>query len=214
MTNPSSSGGGGGSGTLSGFGTTFNAVEGGLSNPYQTGGGGVNPVLRGVEGTTLGGVTTTTFTAADPNAVPADYGAVITWGDGWTSAGTVAVAAGGGFDVTGSHTYATEGAYDVTTSVTDLGSGWGTQGTAKAAIADAALTAWAADFHAAAGTAAGVTLATFTDADPNAAVSDYQASIAWGDGTFASGAVTADPNGGFDVTGGTATGGRAITRRR
>jgi hypothetical protein len=50
-----------------------------------------------------------------------DFSAQIAWGDGSTSAGTVAVAAAGGFDVTGTHLYGMAGSYGVTASITDVG---------------------------------------------------------------------------------------------
>jgi hypothetical protein len=43
-----------------------------------------------------------TFTDADANGTVADYSAVIKWGDGTSTTGTVA-ASGGGFTVSGSH---------------------------------------------------------------------------------------------------------------
>ncbi|MGH2870580.1 MAG: hypothetical protein ACRDNK_23805 [Solirubrobacteraceae bacterium] len=61
------------------------------------------------------------FTDSDPAGVAADFSAQISWGDGSTSAGTVAAAAGGGFDVTGSHIYTAAGSYPVSASITDVG---------------------------------------------------------------------------------------------
>lgn len=62
------------------------------------------------------------FTDDDPGADSGDYTAVIQWGDGQTSAGTIAPKVGGGFGVTGTHTYDANLAVDienVTTTVTD-----------------------------------------------------------------------------------------------
>ena len=56
----------------------------------------------------------------DPTATAPDYGVSLQWGDGLTSAGTVAAAAGGGFDVTGTHTYAAVGSDTVALSVTKV----------------------------------------------------------------------------------------------
>jgi hypothetical protein len=58
---------------------------------------------------------------ANPAPNTTDFTAQIAWGDGTTSAGSVASAAGGGFDVTSTHTYDTAGSYTVSTSVTDIG---------------------------------------------------------------------------------------------
>ncbi len=58
---------------------------------------------------------------ANPGADANDFSAQIAWGDGSSSAGTVAAAAGGGFDVTSTHTYSVAGSYTVTASITDVG---------------------------------------------------------------------------------------------
>src|SRR4029077_20172956 len=46
-----------------------------------------------------------TFTDSRDGAQAADFTATIDWGDGSSSAGTIAVDANGGFDVTGTHTF-------------------------------------------------------------------------------------------------------------
>jgi hypothetical protein len=61
------------------------------------------------------------FADTNPAARANDFSAQISWGDGTSSAGTVASAAGGGFDVTGSHTYNTAGSYPVSATITDRG---------------------------------------------------------------------------------------------
>ncbi len=61
------------------------------------------------------------FTDADPNGVAGDFTAVIRWGDGTTSSGTVAADGQGGFTVSGSHTYACAGSYSVTARIADQG---------------------------------------------------------------------------------------------
>jgi hypothetical protein len=61
--------------------------------------------------------TVATFTDADPGGVASDYTAVIHWGDGATSAGTIS----GHFAVTGTHTYATTGTRTITVTITDHG---------------------------------------------------------------------------------------------
>jgi hypothetical protein len=58
---------------------------------------------------------------SNPGAGADDFSAQINWGDGSTSAGTVAAAAAGGFDVTGAHTYSAAGSYAVTASISDVG---------------------------------------------------------------------------------------------
>jgi hypothetical protein len=61
------------------------------------------------------------LTDANPDGVASDDTASINWGDGTTSAATIAPAAGGGFDVTGSHTYATVGQDLISVEVTSSG---------------------------------------------------------------------------------------------
>ena len=61
------------------------------------------------------------LTDANPDGVASDDTASINWGDGTTSAATIAPAAGGGFDVTGSHTYATVGQDLISVDVTSSG---------------------------------------------------------------------------------------------
>ncbi len=58
---------------------------------------------------------------ANPGADPAQLSAQITWGDGTTTAGTVAAAAGGGFAVSGAHAYNTTGDHPIVTSIADVG---------------------------------------------------------------------------------------------
>ncbi|MDQ6745200.1 MAG: hypothetical protein M3Z27_04165 [Actinomycetota bacterium] len=78
------------------------------------------------------------FDDANPAAGPDDFTAQIAWGDGTTSAGSVAAAAGGGFDVLGTHTYTTAGSYPVSTTITDTG-GSSTSASSSAQIAQTAL---------------------------------------------------------------------------
>jgi hypothetical protein len=59
-----------------------------------------------------------TFTDTDTTNVPSDFTATINWGDGTTTAGTVA-GGGGTFTVSGTHTYAGTGAFSVTVTLTD-----------------------------------------------------------------------------------------------
>jgi hypothetical protein len=61
-----------------------------------------------------------TFTDGNPDAPASDFSAVIDWGDGSTSAGSIG-AGGSGFFVGGSHTYAIGGPHTVTTAIADKG---------------------------------------------------------------------------------------------
>jgi streptogramin lyase len=66
-----------------------------------------------------------TFTAADATASAASFRAVISWGDGQTTSGTI-TGGGGTFTVRGSTTYAREGRYPLTVTVTDANGDTGT----------------------------------------------------------------------------------------
>ncbi|HEY0553643.1 MAG TPA: hypothetical protein VGG20_05215, partial [Thermoanaerobaculia bacterium] len=73
-----------------------------------------------------------TFTDANTTNVASDFTAVIDWGDGHTSAGTVS-GGGGTFTVSGTHTYAASGHFTVTVTLTD-----DAPGTATATVASSA----------------------------------------------------------------------------
>jgi hypothetical protein len=77
------------------------------------------------------------FVTTNPSATPADFTAIIAWGDATTSAGTITN--NSGFFVSGSHTYASAGAYPVTITVASAAtSGIGTaSATVNPAVAPA-----------------------------------------------------------------------------
>ena len=51
----------------------------------------------------------------------ADFGAVVTFGDGTTAAGTIVANDQGGFDVAATHTYATAGTFPVEVTINGTG---------------------------------------------------------------------------------------------
>ncbi|HVX12138.1 MAG TPA: NF038129 family PEP-CTERM protein [Pirellulales bacterium] len=59
------------------------------------------------------------FSDSKSGAAASDFTAVIAWGDGITSTGTVAANGNGGFDVTGTHTYAVADLYPIDVTVND-----------------------------------------------------------------------------------------------
>ena len=179
-----------------------------------------------VEGATFTGVVGS-FTDRDPNGLPGpngDYTAVINWGDGQTSVGTITQPGGAGtaFQVIGTHAYTEDGVFNqpngnaVTVTVTDTDQHLAsTPAVPRSTVTlhsamtvyDAPLTAVANPSLPAATEGAlyapVVPLATFTDADPNGQTGDYTATITWGDGQTSTGTVAPDPNiaGQFDVYG-------------
>ena len=139
------------------------------------------PSISATESATVSGVLAT-FNDSDPNASAADYTATVDWGDGTTSAGTIAATSGGGFTVNGSHVYE-EGSFAVKVTIADAG-GATTTATTSASIADAAITGTGKQLPITteANPFTGP-VATFSDSDPLGVLSDYTATIAWGDGT-------------------------------
>jgi streptogramin lyase len=94
------------------------------------------------EGGTFTGIVAT-FSDADPSGAVSDYSATITWGDGQSSAGTIAVDPRGGFDVMGNHGYGNveEGtSFHVAVTIADAG-GSTSQISSTATVTDAPLSA-------------------------------------------------------------------------
>jgi len=75
-----------------------------------------------------------TFTDGNPTAPLGDFTALIDWGDGTSSAGTVTQPDGIGktFDVVGSHTYTASGTFTVTVDISDVGGSTGTASDSEA----------------------------------------------------------------------------------
>jgi C4-type Zn-finger protein len=142
------------------------------------------------------------FTDINPAANAGNITAVINWGDGQSSTGTISGPdANNRYTVNGNHTYATSspaGSYKVTVTIVDP--------SGQTAIADS--TAVVATFISASGTtftavpgrSTTQTVATFTDASPSAGSSS--AVINWGDGQTSAGQVIGpDANGIYMVHG-------------
>jgi hypothetical protein len=140
------------------------------------------------------------FSDADPNGALSDFTATIAWGDGQTSSGIIAAAAGGGFQVSGRHTYAEDGNYQVSVTIADVG-GASLTTTGLAGVGDAPLTAQGTNISATEGLAFSGSVATFTDDNPNSPLGDFSATINWGDGSSSAGAVATAVGGGFMVSG-------------
>jgi uncharacterized protein (TIGR03118 family) len=173
------------------FPFTVTAVNPSLDKLTVTSKANVADAPLDAAGLTIGTTEGSTFTGSvasfiDGNAADtaADFSATIAWGDGVTSTGTVAPAAGGGFSVVGSHAYAEE-AQGLTATVTirDVGSAQVTS-TSTVNVADAPLDASPASVEVPAnGVLSNVPLATFTDQGGPEPLQDYSATINWGDGS-------------------------------
>jgi hypothetical protein len=130
-----------------------------------------------------------TFTDGNPNATAADFQAIITWGDGQTSPGTIVYnPAQGSFAVLGSHTYTQAGTYGTSVSI----SGGAGRVTLTSGVAEVAIGSLLAEGLTVTASRAGLyrgAVATFTDPDRMAAPRDFVATIRWGDGHTSRGRV-------------------------
>jgi streptogramin lyase len=82
------------------------ALAGGLGRLSAIGGTAIN--FSAAHGTQFSGKVAS-FVDGTPSATTSNFTAIINWGDGTTSAGTVAGKTGGPFTVTGAHTYSATG---------------------------------------------------------------------------------------------------------
>ena len=162
-------------------------------------------LVSAIEGTPLDGTTdVASFTDGTTTDTAANFTAVIDWGDGVTTIGTV-VGSNGSFTVQGGHTYAEDGNYLPVATVTRT-----TDNSQLAlqsfgvSVADADnLTGHSAPTITASPNQAltNVVVATFSDTytgHPDA--SDFVANIDWGDGTTTTGTLSG-AGGSFTVTG-------------
>jgi hypothetical protein len=156
--------------------------------------------VTGSPGVALSNVTVATFTDSNTATPAGEFTAMIDWGDGTTSTGTVS-GSGGSFSVTDSHTYAQNGQDVITVSIL------GDQDSVFASVTSTALIGLApvagSTLSSTEGTAiaAGTKVATFSDSNLADTAGSFTASIDWGDGTTTNGTV-AGSNGSFTVTGG------------
>lgn len=158
-------------------------------------------------GVPTGTITVGTVTDTDQGG---DISAIINWGDGSTSPGTVN---GYGGDITGSHTYANGGTYPLTIDITDgdeptttlangdTGTTELTDGTATV-VGD--VSGSTVSFSATEGQLAGPgVVANFTDLDSSCGINpgELTAQINWGDGVSSPGTVNCTSGSGGTVTG-------------
>jgi hypothetical protein len=141
------------------------------------------------------------FTDAASGASAGSFKALIAWGDGHTTPGTV-TAGTSGFQVTGTNTYAARGAYAVQVFVLDAGGSTVTVGS-TAQVTPPPLQPVPATITATAGAVFTGTVASFIDPNASHPVGYYAATITWGDGQVSAGTVTPDAlqAGGFRVLG-------------
>jgi len=153
--------------------------------------------ITAVEGALFSGVVAT-FTDPDAAANASEYSATITWGDGFSSAGTITGGAGS-FFVTGTHTYAEEGSYPVSVTIVDTDNAANSVTTHSTATVSDALLA-AAGMSLTSPQSFNGAVATFTDANAGAPASDFTATIDWGDATSSAGTISGS-GGSYTVSG-------------
>jgi streptogramin lyase len=153
-----------------------------------------NPVEGAVNATVA------TFTDQDPTDSASDYTAVITWGDGGTSSGSITKTGPGAFSVNGTYTYLEEGTVPFSVLITDTVGGNTAKASANVTVADASLSGAASSVSITEGVPFTGNVVTFTDGDPNGLQSDYAAIITWGDGAISTGTIVAQGSG-FAVQG-------------
>jgi hypothetical protein len=153
-----------------------------------------------------------TFSSGSAQDQPSNFTAVINWGDGSSSAGTIGRGSSGGFTVSGTHVYNEGGIFSARIVISKQATGASIATTSTATVAPHPLNAIPVPAQFQEGQAVPVILADFSDPDPIAHdATFYSATISWGDGTTSSGTVSARAGGGFAVTGAHAFGGGSYT---
>jgi large repetitive protein len=147
--------------------------------------------------------TVATFTDSDTQTSAAQLTAVISWGDGNDSAGTV-TGSDGQFAVSGSHTYSKDGSFPLSVTIENSSSLPGSTesvATGTAAVSPGSnFTATGTTITPTEGQAFSGTVATFVDTGSTNAASAFTATIQWGDGSSSTGTVTGS-SGSYTVSG-------------
>ena len=157
--------------------------------------------FSGNPGVAINNVPVATFSDTYMGQVAGDLTAMISWGDGTTSAGTIS-GGGGSFTVLGSHTYTTGGNDTFTVKVSDDAPGTATasgSGTATINLGGQVVLTSATEHHALAGN---TPIATFSDSNGGDTAGSFTAMINWGDGTPLSAGTVIGSAGSFTVEGG------------
>jgi hypothetical protein len=154
-----------------------------------------------------------TFLDPNPADTAGDFQALITWGDGNTSIGTI-TGGDGAFTVSGTNTYAAAGTFATNVTVIGLDNGLSAFATGQAVIAPSSpYTITGQQIVETAGVPFTVPVATFTDPNTSDPASIFSAVVNWGDGYTSSGTITGD-SGSFTISGShvyTAPGTYAVT---
>jgi uncharacterized protein (TIGR03118 family) len=136
-----------------------------------------------------------TFSTTDLKAGTGEFAAVINWGDGQTSQGTIVATGAGHFRVVGDHTYAQPGSFTISSTISD-DEGKSVSDASTAAVSAPSIVAQGLSVAPGRRGSFSGNVATFTS--PVAVPpGQFAAVINWGDGTTSSGVVTssAGPSG-------------------
>ncbi len=163
-----------------------------------------SPAPSPIEGTPFSGLVAS-FRSSNPFDTTLSYTAMIDWGDGTTTPGTIS-GGNGAFFVSGpgiEHRYSDEGAYNATVTVTRIADNTSSTASGKITVLDAD-TLGAVIPVQPVNTSLGQTftaVATFIDvpiaSGPASPATDFTATIDWGDGTATAGIVSSG-SGGFE----------------
>ena len=139
------------------------------------------------------------FSDANLNAPATDFTAVINWGDGHFSNGTITANGNGNFTVKGVHTYAFIGTDPISVVITDIG---GAQATASssATVTPASLTSSSQNIFTTEGMVYNAQVANFVEGNLSAVVGNFVANVNWGDGQITTDVISGG-NGHFTVNG-------------
>jgi hypothetical protein len=153
---------------------------------------GTGQTISATEGIAFGSTTLATFSDTNTAAPASDFTAIIDWGDGSSSTGTVA-GGSGSFTASGNHTYAEEGAYSIQVVLIDDSPGTATTAvlasanvTDQSVVATGGFTVGAVEQN----NSGDQVVATFTDPAGPEPVANYSATIDWGDGTTSAGTIS------------------------
>jgi hypothetical protein len=146
------------------------------------------------------------FVCTNPALQASSFNAIITWGDGTSSNGTVVSQGNNHYQVQGSHTYASDsfdqpsGSFTITIQVSDP-AGDTISETHSVIVVRPPVTMQANNVVANRTlTVSNQTVAVFEEADPSDSASEFAATIQWGDGTSSTGTVVGS-NGLFQIQG-------------
>jgi hypothetical protein len=140
------------------------------------------------------------FTDANLLGAAGDFKAVITWGDGSTSNGTVTQNGAGSYSVVGNHTYTLPGNYSISTQIFDAGGATATANS-SAQVVPLGIVASGTTTKATEGIRFTAVVANFTDTNTSLTASAFSALINWADGSSSAGTIAPNSSGGFSVTG-------------